>query len=93
MQRYLARRLLLFTPTLLLASLAIFTIMRVIPGDVAIVILGGGDEETPFTQEQLDSLRETLGLADPLPVQYGKWVWSLVNGQFGGKSIVDRQPI
>ena len=93
MQRYLARRLLLFIPTLLLASLVIFAIMRVIPGDVAIVILGGGDEETPFTQEQLDSLRETLGLADPLPVQYGKWVWSLVNGKFGGKSIVDREPI
>ena len=43
MREYLAKRLLLFLPTLFLASLAIFAAMRIIPGDVADVILGGDE--------------------------------------------------
>ena len=85
MRQYLSRRLILFVPTVLLASLAIFGAMRVIPGDVASVILLGDEEEQDFiTQDQFDKLREKLGLSDPIPVQYGKWLWSMVNGQFGG---------
>ena len=72
MHKYISRRLLLFFPTLLLASLAIFGIMRVIPGDVALVILTGGDEELAFSQVDYDNLRASLGLDDPIPVQYGK---------------------
>ena len=78
MQQYLVRRILLFIPTLMLASLAIFTVMRVLPGDVALIILGG-EESSASAMEQLDALREELGLTDPLPVQYGEWIWSMVN--------------
>ncbi len=92
MQQYILRRLILFGPTLLLASLAIFTIMRALPGDVALVILGG-EASSAMATEQLEAYREALGLRDPLPVQYGKWVWSLVNGEFGGRSLADREPI
>lgn len=92
MQQYLARRLLLYIPTLILASMAIFAIMRVLPGDVALIILGG-EESSPSAMEQLDSLRKELGLLDPLPVQYGNWMWSMVNGNFGGRSILDREPL
>ena len=53
MQQYLARRVLLFFPTLLLASLVIFAIMRVIPGDVALLILGN-EEADPDALLQLD---------------------------------------
>ena len=94
MRKYLARRFFLFVPTVILASLAIFGAMRVLPGDVAAVILLGDDDEQDFiTQEQFDKLREKLGLSDPLPVQYGRWIWSMVNGQFGGESLVTREPI
>ena len=92
MQQYILRRLVLFVPTMLLASLATFLIMRALPGDVALVILGG-EANTPAALEQVEAYREALGLRDPLPVQYGRWMWSLVNGEFGGKSLADREPI
>ena len=93
MQQYLARRLLLFIPTLLVASLGIFAIMRIVPGDVALIILGGGDDSNPATQAQLEELRDFLDLNDPLPTQYGKWIWSLVNGEFGEKSVMGDEPM
>ena len=91
MQKYLYRRILLFFPTLLMGSLIIFGIMRVLPGDIAIVILGG--EEEVITPEALENLRIQLGLYDPLWLQYLKWLWSMINGSFGGTSLVDSEPI
>ena len=92
MPQYLARRIGLYIPTLLLASIAIFGIMRALPGDVALVILGG-QESGSSGLEQLEDLRQELGLKDPLPVQYGKWIWTMVNGEFGGRSVLDREPL
>ena len=91
MKGYVIRRLLLFVPTLLFASLLIFGAMRVLPGDVAARIIS--EEEGVVSQDQYDSLRAKLGLEDPLPVQYGQWIWSMVNGEFGGSSLVSREPI
>ena len=93
MRQYLARRLLLFIPTLFLASLGIFIAMRVIPGDVAVVILAGEESIDMVSQDQFDNLRRELGLSDPLPLQYGKWIWSMVNGEFGGRSLLDKEPL
>src|SRR5262249_54242640 len=76
-----------------LSSLVIFIAMRVLPGDVAEVILGNADTTSPASRELLQSYREALGLTKPLPVQYGEWVWSLVNGQFGGRGLVQREEI
>ena len=74
-----------------MGSLIIFGIMRVLPGDIAIVILGG--EEEVITPEALENLRIQLGLYDPLWMQYLKWLWSMINGSFGGTSLVDSEPI
>ena len=60
-------------------------------GDVALAILGSDEEDTAFDQEQLERYQEELGLTDPLLLQYAKWVWSMVNGEFGGRSLVDRE--
>ncbi len=81
--------MILFFPTLILASVLIFGILRILPGDVALAILGQESAEGGggFTEAQIHNLREDLGLNDPLPVQYGKWVWSMLNGEFGGTSI------
>lgn len=92
MRQYIARRLLLFIPTLFVASVAIFVMMRIVPGDVAQVILGGEGTDGVALQ-QLDSLRLELGLSDPLPVQYGRWMWSMVNGEFGGRSLIDKESL
>jgi peptide/nickel transport system permease protein len=84
---------LLFVPTLLIASLTIFMLMRVLPGDVASVIAGTADSEAGAGAAELEQIREELGLNDPLPVQYGRWIWSMVNGQFGGESLWDGESL
>jgi peptide/nickel transport system permease protein len=91
MQRYLLRRVVLFVPTLLIGSLLIFVIMRVIPGDVVLLIVGGEEEVQSLSQHDVDRIREELGLSDPLPVQYANWLWSMVNGEFGGRSLIDNE--
>ena len=93
MQRYLIRRILLFIPTVLIASFIVFGIMRFLPGDVALVILGGDDEAEGFYEEDLQNLREQLGLLDPFYEQYGRWAWSMVSGGYGGESLVSKEPI
>jgi len=84
MSLYVARRLLLFVPTLVGVSLAIFIIMRVIPGDPATVILGGSDAGTGgYTKQDLKHVREQLGLDKPIPMQYLLWVGGVLKLDFG----------
>src|SRR3990170_3279129 len=91
MTRYLFWRIALLALSTLVASVVVFGVLRVLPGDVAIVILGGGG--APHTPEVREALREELGLNDPLAVQYGRWLWSMSNGEFGGQSLVNGQSI
>jgi len=77
---YIFQRLLLFLPTLMLASFLAFGIMRILPGDPAIAMLGGADGN--FTQEDLEAVREKLGTNRPLVVQYGDWVGGMFRGDF-----------
>ena len=92
MQAYIVRRAVLFIPTLILASLLIFGLMRVLPGDVALHILSMGGEQS-FREEQYISLRDRLGLNDSIPVQYGKWAWSMAKGDWGGRSLATREDL
>ena len=87
--KFLAWRFAVILPTLLGASLVVFLVMRLLPGDVVLVILSN----SPHTVEVREALREELGLNDPLPVQYLRWLWRMVNGQFGGRSLENREPI
>ena len=94
MARYVARRLLLYIPTLFAASVFIFAIMRILPGDVALAILGSEDDgNEAITRQQIEELRAELGLTEPIYVQYGRWAWSLINGEFGGRSLWDREAL
>lgn len=92
MRKHIAWRIALILPTLLAASLLVFLVMRALPGDVALVILGGSGD-TVVNPEVREALEEELGLNDPLAVQYGRWLWSMVNGEFGGRSLETREPI
>ncbi len=89
---YLARRLALLLPTALLASLVVFAVMRALPGDVAATILSGGGETT-HSPEVREALRAELGLDDPLPVQYARWLAAMFDGSFGGDALIDGQSI
>lgn len=82
MTQYIVRRLLLFVPTLVLVTLMIFTVLRVIPGDVAKLIVTGGGEGR-FSEQKYQEVRRQLRLDRPLAVQYVSWVGAALRGDFG----------
>src|SRR3989454_3949580 len=82
MQTYIAKRLLLIIPTLLGAAALVFVIMRVIPGDVALLIFGG-DQAGHIDPKQLEAMRHRLGLDRSLLVQFGTWLWGVLRFDFG----------
>jgi peptide/nickel transport system permease protein len=84
---YLARRLLMTIPTLLLVAVAVFTLVRLIPGDPVLVMLG--DQVEPA---QLEILRRELGLDRPIPVQFALWLAKVAVGDLG-HAITDGQPV
>lgn len=78
MYSYLIRRLLLVVPVLLGVSLLVFAIAKVTPGDPARMMAG------PMAkQETIEKLHRQLGLDDPIIVQYGRFLWKAVQGDFG----------
>ncbi|MBI3031650.1 MAG: ABC transporter permease [Candidatus Rokubacteria bacterium] len=93
MLTYLVRRLLLFIPSLLGASLLIFVLMRVVPGDIAeILVFQAGTEASEVQQKQVQQLRSELGLDLPVLVQYGEWLARAARGDLG-YSYTQRQPV
>ena len=87
MQRYLARRLLLLIPTLLLASVLIFAIIALAPGDPARMMLG-----SQATPEEVAVERERLGLDKPIPVRYAIWLTDVARLNLG-VSQSNRRPV
>jgi peptide/nickel transport system permease protein len=94
---YAARRLLLAVPLLLGMSVLVFGLMRLVPGDPAVVVLG-----YKATPEGVRALREAFHLDEPLVQQYVRWVAGAVRGDFGldfrqnepiGRMILDRLPV
>jgi peptide/nickel transport system permease protein len=91
MPTYIVRRILLMIPTLLGAVTLIFLLMRLLPGDVALYVLGSG-ESSEINKEALQQIRQDLGLDQPLVVQYGRWLWGAIRLDFGN-SYWTRQPV
>jgi len=94
---YAARRLALAVPLLLGMSILVFGLMRLVPGDPAVVILG-----YKATPDGVRALREAWHLDEPLPQQYLRWLAGLLRGDFGldfrqnepiGRMILDRLPV
>jgi len=93
MRKYVARRLLLFVPTLLGASILIFVLMRLVPGDIAeILVYQTGTESSAIQQKQIQQIREELGLDRPVIVQYLSWLGNALRGDFG-YSYTQRRPV
>ena len=88
MQQFILRRLLLAVVTLIGVSWLIFAIMWMIPGDVAISILGDG-----ANPERVAALREQMGLNDPWYVQYGRWAKDIVRGDLGTSLFIANKPV
>ncbi len=79
---FLVRRMVLFVLSLFVASIIIFVLLRLVPGDLAHVL--GGINATP---ERLAILRHQLGLDRSLFAQYGSWVGRAVHGDFGKSAL------
>jgi len=93
MWQYIVKRLLLIIPTLIGAALVIFLLMHLVPGDVALLIIGG-DQGGDINIHELTKLREQLGLNRPLYVQFLAWLWGIVHLDFGkslwtGASVIE----
>ncbi|MHB8577313.1 MAG: ABC transporter permease [Dehalococcoidia bacterium] len=78
MSTYILRRALASIPVLLLVTFGAFALIRVIPGDLAALKLG-----RDATPQEMKDYRVKIGLADPIPVQYVKWLGHAVTGDFG----------
>jgi peptide/nickel transport system permease protein len=87
MRNYVLRRLLVAVPSLLIASVIVFTLPRLIPGDVVQLML----EDKGYGKD-LDELRAKLGLDRPIPVQYAAWLGAVGRGNLG-ESLWTRQPV
>jgi peptide/nickel transport system permease protein len=81
MVRFVLRRLVTSFALLILGSMAVFLLMRVIPGDPTITKLGGSIKEVD--QATLDGIRAELGLDKSIPAQYVDWIGGILHGDFG----------
>jgi peptide/nickel transport system permease protein len=75
---FLVRRIVLLLLTLLIASVVVFALTQLLPGDVARLMLGRDAQEAA-----LENLRQDLGLNDPVPTQYLNWLTGFVSGDWG----------
>src|SRR5258706_8496122 len=97
MIQYGVRRVALAVPLLLGMSVLIFALMRLVPGDPAVAVLG-----YKATPEGIRALREAFHLDDPVPQQYLRWLGAAARGDLGhdfrqnepiGRMILDRLPV
>jgi ABC-type dipeptide/oligopeptide/nickel transport system permease component len=87
MAHYIVRRLLLAVPTLLMVLTVVFVLIRIVPGDPALTILGD-----QASQEAIRELRTRIGLDQPLYAQYVDFLGHAVQGDLGN-SMVSGQPV
>jgi peptide/nickel transport system permease protein len=81
MGAYILRRLLALIPTLIIVSIIVFVTIRMIPGDVIDMMLSQND--IGADKRSRDQLVAALGMDRPMPEQYLRWVWALLQGDLG----------
>ena len=90
---YVARRVLLFVPTLIGVSVVIFVLMRFVPGDIAEILASeAGTQSADVVEEHIAEIRQELGLDRPIWVQYLDWMKGAVAGDFG-TSFWEKRPV
>lgn len=84
---YLIKRILALVPVLLLVSIFVFLLLRLTPGDPAAILAGDA-----ATTEQLDRIREAMGLNEPILTQYFTWMGKILQGDLG-VSLISGVPV
>ncbi len=91
MGRFLLRRLLISIPVLLGITIAMYAIINLAPGD-PVTALMNPEQMSNLGPEWVEQQRESLGLNDPVPIRYVKWLGQTASGNLG-YSTVDRQAV
>ena len=89
MTTYIARRIILMVPTLILVSLMVFLVIRLLPGDVVENVIG---QFASLSEGDREAVREDLGLDKPWYEQYYEFMSGALRGDFGD-SLQSRTPI
>lgn len=93
MATYLTQRLLLFVPTMLLVAMAVFALVRLVPGDVAeLAVLEAGATSPARRDAEIRQIRRELALDQPVAVQFGRWLEGAARGDLG-RSFADGRPV
>lgn len=92
MLRYIVHRISMLVPVLFVVSLTVFALMRMLPGDAALLMVAGG-EDALYDQAVVEALRQKLGLDKPYAVQYVEWVWNIVRHGDMGTSFWTGEPV
>lgn len=88
---FVGRRLAQSVPVLILASLVVFSMLHLVPGDPIDAMMGSAAFQSGSGRQDLvDRIRQDLGLNEPLPVQYGRWALGAVHGDLGTSFIRGR---
>ncbi|MFC7047226.1 ABC transporter permease [Halobacteriaceae archaeon GCM10025711] len=87
MKTYIIKRLLQYIPVLIGVSIIAFSMIHVVSGGPVRTMLG-----TQATEEQVEQVRDRLGLNDPLHEQYLEWLWGVLHGDFGN-AIMSGKPV
>lgn len=86
-QRMIASRLLQALPIVVLATFIVFSLMQLIPGDIAVTLAGENASD-----QRIAEIRELYGLNQPFLVQYGSWLWNAAHGDLG-VSLLSGEPV
>ena len=87
MLAYILRRIVSTMPVMAIVALFVFSLLYIAPGDPAAVI--AGDQASP---EDVERIRQSLGLDRPFLIQFGSWVWRILHGDLG-TSIFTNLPV
>jgi len=91
--RYIVQRVWQLIPVLILVSIAVFLLVRLIPGDPVLVMMGvDAEDRVRISDAQYQVMQQQLGLDRPIYVQYFNWVSRIVQGDMGS-SLRSRRPI
>lgn len=80
MLQYITRRVLISIPVLLALTFILYILADLMPGDAVAAMM---TSEAPISRAALQAMRSRLGLDDPLPVRYGRWLLGLIRGKMG----------
>ena len=86
---YLVKRILYVIPVIFLLTIFVFAMIHLLPGNPVDIILAGEGAEDPSVRA---ALMKELGLDQPLPLQYGKWLWRAIQGNMG-KSVYSQEEV